>query len=109
MVCARNILGVALFRCPSCQTELNGPAAPAGAYPAHACPALAGVMVPMVPASGPKSRHVLVEREDVVGKARGLVWADGRPISAVRTEREDGSNDTTIFAPPVETSIAINN
>jgi hypothetical protein len=45
-------------------------------------------------------RHVPVVREDYAGAEQGLVTDDdGRIISAVRTERADGSNDCHAFAP----------
>ena len=66
----------------------------------HKCRALAGITAPMVPA-GDRARVVAVEREDYVGRADVQVDGYGRPISAVRTEREDGSNDTLILAPTV--------
>jgi len=45
------------------------------------------------------ARHELVERGDYVGDETGVAFLDGRPVMAVRTDRADGSNDATVFAP----------
>lgn len=38
-------------------------------------------------------------REDYLGKEIQRTGDDGRPYSAVTTERPDGSNDAAVFAP----------
>jgi hypothetical protein len=63
----------------------------------HECPALGKASIPLVevasPDDEPKARHIAVEREDYAGD-------NFTPrVSAVRTERLDGSNDVTVFAP----------
>ena len=84
------------WRCPSCETVDR-----TVRYDVHTqfhiCPGLDGINIPLVEVSSPDSRpyakQVLVEREDYLnGEIAG-------PISAVRTERGDGSNDVTVFAP----------
>jgi hypothetical protein len=47
-----------------------------------------------------KSRHILVERGDFIGREHGISYdTDGRAIMSVVTERADGTNDCTVFAP----------
>ena len=69
----------------------------------HSCPALADLTVPMIQVTDElephEARHVLVDRDDYIGTERVQLDGEGRPIMAVRTERSDGSNDTTIYAP----------
>lgn len=69
----------------------------------HQCPRQKGLVVPLVDVTdrpAVKSRHVPVVREDYVGAEVGVRFdADGRAVSAVRTERSDGSNDCVVFAP----------
>ena len=64
----------------------------------HACPALGGLTAPLV-LEGSAARVRVAVREDYVG--RELVQYDGagRPVSAVVTERPDGSNDLMVLAP----------
>lgn len=79
------------WECPSCgatDTTTRGDAH----TQMHPCPALAGLNVPLATV-GTGARHVIVEREDYIGTEQA-----GR-IMAVRTERADGSNDTTVYAP----------
>jgi hypothetical protein len=58
---------------------------------------MGGVTIPLVEVSGPdarvNARQVAVEREDYVGNSGGPI------VTSVRTERADGSNDCTVFAP----------
>jgi len=51
---------------------------------------------------GIKARVTAVEREDYVGDETVQTGAGGRPVMAVITEYEDGSNDTTVYAPLAE-------
>ena len=54
----------------------------------------------MVLEGGQRARHVLVERGDFIGSEKGIRYdADGRAIMSVTTEKADGTNDLTIFAP----------
>lgn len=91
---------VKLWICPSCGGEHQTKEARPH-VPMHSCPALHGCSVPFVEKDGLKSRHVVVEREDFVGNNKNeiLNYVNGRPVMAVRTEREDGSNDLHAFAP----------
>lgn len=84
------------WKCPSCGTADQTQRSDAHTQ-FHNCPALGGMGVPFVevtsPDADPNGRHVIVEREDYVGDS----GADR--IASVRTERGDGSNDCTVFAP----------
>ncbi len=64
----------------------------------HACPGLHGLTAPMVPA-GTKVKITAHEREDYIGNETVQLSPDGRPFMSIVTEREDGSNDVTVFAP----------
>lgn len=71
--------------------------------PMHFCPKLSGVYAPYVQVFGdelPKLsvRHVVVERGDYLGKEIAQKDRRGRPITAILTERADGSNDCHAFA-----------
>jgi hypothetical protein len=52
----------------------------------------------MVPA-GTKVKVTVREREDYVMGEDVQTDSDGRPVMSVTVEREDGSNDTTVYAP----------
>jgi hypothetical protein len=52
----------------------------------------------MIPA-GTKAKVTAHDREDYVGNEIVPTDANGRPIMSITTERPDGSNDTTVFAP----------
>ena len=74
--------------------------------PMHRCPQMGGLEVPLVQVlhnGGIRPgdvHHRLVERQDYVGDERGVLYdAKGRAITAVHTERRDGSHDTHVFAP----------
>ena len=62
----------------------------------HACPAMGGLTTPMVPA-GQKCDVRVHEREDYVG-GEDVQYANGRPITAIETVRDDG-NDVAVYAP----------
>lgn len=70
----------------------------------HNCPGMGGLTAPLVQVD-PNRGSVNVKpvvREDYVGKEKGLTYDEqGRPIMAVVTEYDDGSNDTAVFAPSV--------
>lgn len=100
------------WECPSCghqEASRPGERVPGPGHSTtkvHACPRLGGLGVPLVWVTvnaGMRRgmvRHVAVERDDYVGAERGMVRDDrGRVISAVRTERADGSNDVRVHAP----------
>ena len=93
------------WECPSCghqaRTTRGGIITPM-----HRCPRMAGLEVPLVQVlhnGGIRPgdvRHVVVEREDMIGQERGvLLDSRGRAIQAVVTERWDGTNDCHVFAP----------
>lgn len=65
--------------------------------PMHHCPRLAGLYAALVP-EGVKARVTAVEREDYIGKEQVQFDANGRPVMAIVTERDDGQ-DCTILAP----------
>jgi hypothetical protein len=82
--------------CPNCTaTDVTHEAAPHSRF--HACRGLRGLTAPMVPA-GTRCKVVALEREDYVG--RDVVTTDGagRPVMAVETTRDDGT-DRAVFAP----------
>jgi hypothetical protein len=99
-------LPVRWWHCPSC--GLRDRTQQAGVHTQfHACPAIGGVNLPMCEATGPDvaadARHTLVMRDDYIGNSNiGLV----APVAAVRTERGDGSNDVTVFAPTATAGVA---
>lgn len=81
------------WRCPSCGAT-DRTEKPGFITQMHPCPALGDVTIPLVEVSGPDAapdgRQVPVMREDYA--------AGANPLTAIRTERGDGSNDVTIFA-----------
>lgn len=85
------------WECPNCTvTALTRVARPATPY--HPCRGLRGLSAPMVPA-GTDCKVTANEREDYVNGDVVQTDGDGRPVMNVTTERADGSNDLTIFAP----------
>ena len=80
------------WACPACTTR-DRTQRPEPHTQFHNCPALGGLGIPLVevasPDSKPKARQVVVEAEDYV--------EHNNPVTAVRTERADGSNDCTVF------------
>ena len=83
------------WRCPTCR-QTDASYEPPHSARMHACPAL-NLTVPFVavdkPDDLPDARHRVMEREDYIGTELAS------PIMAVRTERGEGSNDCTVFAP----------
>lgn len=85
------------WECPNCKLEdVTHEAQPHTRF--HACAGLQGLTAPMVPA-GTRAKVTAVEREDYIGQEDVQLSPDGRPVMSVVTEREDGSNDVTVFAP----------
>lgn len=90
------------WQCPSCLgLHVTREARPH--TPMHPCPALGGLTAPFVEVHGTElahgaARHVVVEREDYIGGSNA-----GRTM-ALRTERADGSNDCTVYAPTATAS-----
>lgn len=81
-----------LWYCPKCDA---GARTVDEKQPMHPCRGLAGLMVPLV-RQGVKADLRAVEREDYVGKSLVQVDANGRPIMAVKTVRDEGE-DCTVF------------
>lgn len=85
------------WECPNCSfTDITHEAKPHTRF--HACAGLKGISAPMVEA-GTKVKISAIEREDYVGTEKVQTNTEGRPVMAVITEREDGSNDVSVFAP----------
>lgn len=68
------------------------------AIPMHNCVGMAGLFVPLT-RDGEKTRQVIIDREDMVGKELVQTDANGRVVMAVKTEHKDGSVDTNVYAP----------
>jgi hypothetical protein len=64
----------------------------------HHCAALGGLTAPLVP-EGSVARVRAVVREDYVGPEIVQYDGEGRPVTAIVTERPDGSNDVAVMAP----------
>jgi hypothetical protein len=93
--------------CPNCTEQaVTTEARPHTRF--HDCAGLGGLAAPFVQAAANRGRVNVkpVIREDYVGTEQGLRYDEqGRPIMAVVTEYDDGSNDVAVFAPvvPVKT------
>jgi len=84
------------WECPNCDlTQTTCEAEPHTRF--HACPGLAGLTAPMVPA-GTACKVEAVERQDYIGGEDIQYDGNGRPIMAVVTTRDDG-NDVAVYAP----------
>lgn len=84
------------WECPNClATDLTHEAQPHTRF--HNCPGLRGLSAPMVPA-GTRCKVEALVREDYVGAEDVQYDADGRPVMAVVTTRDDG-NDVAVLAP----------
>jgi hypothetical protein len=82
--------------CPNCTaTDVTREAAPHSRF--HACRGLRGLTAPMVPA-GTRCKVEALEREDYVGREHVTTDGEGRPVMAVETTRDDGT-DRAVFAP----------
>lgn len=81
--------------CPNCPLEqVTHEARPHTRF--HTCPGLGGITAPMVPA-GIRCKVEAVERGDYVGREMVTTDATGRPVMAVVTTRDDGT-DVAVFA-----------
>jgi hypothetical protein len=90
------------WSCPNCPAEdVTHDVLPHTRF--HSCAGLGGLTVPMIPA-GTKARVTTVEREDYIGN-EDVQLTNGRPIMSVITERPDGSNDVTVYAPTVRAKV----
>jgi hypothetical protein len=86
------------WACPNCTaTDVTHLPPDAVASRFHACAGLRGLTAPMVPA-GTRCKVEAVERQDYVADELVTTDADGRPVMAVRTTRDDGT-DVAVFAP----------
>lgn len=63
----------------------------------HACPVFAGMLVGLVP-EGVRAEARAVEREDYIGREAVQYDGNGRPVMAIETVRDDGT-DRVVFAP----------
>ncbi len=84
--------------CPNCpQSAVTREAKPHTRF--HACAGLHGLTAPLV-REGELCEIRLKVREDYIGDET-VTMADGKPVMAVETVREDG-NDITAYAPCVD-------
>lgn len=87
------------WNCPNCPAvDATREAQPHTRF--HTCYGLGGLTAPMVQA-GTDVRVRAVESEDYVGHRKGedIVYDEnGRPVTAIVTERPDGSNDVAVLA-----------
>lgn len=84
------------WRCPEChRTDVTAEPDPHSHF--HQCPKLGGAWAPFVE-EGVRARLVRQERDDYVGKEIVTCDANGRPVMAIVTERDDGQ-DCHVFAP----------
>lgn len=82
------------WSCPNCTTT----AVTRGSSDRyHPCPGLAGLLAPMV-SDGVRAHVRAVVREDYVGGEDVRYDGEGRPVSSVTVEREDGQ-DCYVYAP----------
>jgi hypothetical protein len=86
------------WSCPNCSLEDVTHLPPdAVASRFHACRGLAGLTAPMVPA-GTRCKVEAVGRDDYIGAEMVTRDRDGRPVMAVETTRDDGT-DRAVYAP----------
>jgi hypothetical protein len=86
------------WTCPNCDatavTHLPGDAV---ASHFHSCRGLRGLTAPMIPA-GTRCKVQALEREDYIAGEHITYDGEGRPVMAVETTRDDGT-DRAVFAP----------
>ncbi len=84
------------WTCPNCtNVEVTNDHRPHTRF--HACRGLRGLTAPMVPA-GTRCKVHAIERGDWVGKELVQTDGNGRPVMAVETVRDDGT-DLIVLAP----------
>jgi hypothetical protein len=84
------------WTCPNCTfTDVTREQTPHTRF--HACRGLRGLTAPMVPA-GTSCKVEAVERGDWVGREMVQTDGEGRPVVAVQTIRDDGT-DVAVYAP----------
>lgn len=94
------------WNCPNCQAEDR-------TYLAefhtrfHTCAGLAGLTTPFVKV-GTKCKVIAVEREDYIGDEQVQRDANGRPVMAVLTIRDNGQ-DATVYAPTAVARVGVPN
>ena len=89
------------WECPACDaTHVTHEHRPH--TPFHPCRGLRGLTTPFVPA-GTRAKVTAVEREDYVGSEDVQTDGEGRPVMAIITTRDDGT-DCTVFAPCATTA-----
>ncbi len=69
----------------------------------HNCPGLKGLIAPLLEV-GTAGKVVAKEREDYVGREDVQLDPDGRPVMAVETVRDEGT-DLIVFAPTASARI----
>lgn len=84
------------WACPNCElAQVTHEPRPHTRF--HSCRGLRGLTAPMVPA-GTRCKVEAVERGDYVGREHPQQDGEGRPVMAVVTTRDDGT-DCAVFAP----------
>jgi hypothetical protein len=84
------------WECPNCTvTDVTHRTEPHTQF--HDCAGLKGLTAPMVEV-GVRAKVAAVERGDYIGGEMVTVDGDGRPVMAVETTRDDGT-DLAVFAP----------
>jgi len=92
------------WACPNCTaTAVTHLPPDAVASQFHACRGLKGLNAPMVPA-GTKAKVEIVERQDYLNGDHVTRDGDGRPVMAIETTRDDGT-DRAVFAPVATASV----
>jgi hypothetical protein len=82
--------------CPACQgTSTTRETLPHTRM--HSCPKVGGMTVPMVPV-GTRAKLVVHLRDDYVADEDVQYDENGRPVMAVETVRDEGT-DLTVYAP----------
>jgi len=90
--------------CPNCTvTAVTHLPPDAAASQFHPCRGLKGITAPMVPA-GTKAKVEALEREDYTNGDHVTRDGDGRPVMAIETTRDDGT-DRAVFAPVATASV----
>jgi hypothetical protein len=86
------------WSCPNCTfTDVTHLPADAVASRFHPCRGLKGLTAPMVPA-GTRAKVEALQREDYLHGDHVTRDGDGRPVMAIETTRDDGT-DRAVFAP----------
>jgi hypothetical protein len=86
------------WECPNCtQTAVTHLPPDAVASQFHPCRGLNGLTAPMVPA-GTRAKVEAIERGDYIGAEHVTTDGEGRPVMAVETTRDDGT-DRAVYAP----------